>query len=99
MKKIIGKILVAVLLVGMFCGASYYEHNYTRKDCKVTDKNDAVIEFTDKCGWTWVWCAESEEDIELYQSLEVGNHIDVKMYDNFTSANIDDDEITKIIKK
>lgn len=99
MKKIIGRILLAVLLVGAFCGACHYEHNYTRDYCEIKNKNDAVIEFEDRCGWTWVWCAETEEDIKLYQSLEVGDKIDVKMHDNFTSAYIDDDIIKAIIKQ
>ena len=30
-------VLVIMLLVGMFCGASYYEHNYTRQDCVVVE--------------------------------------------------------------
>jgi hypothetical protein len=96
MKKLTVTILLVALFIGAWVGASYYEHNYTRTDCFVTDKNDAVIAFRDTCGFTWVWCAETDEEIELYRSLKVGSKIDVKMFDNLTPHCIDDDEIKEI---
>ena len=96
MKNVVAKILLVALFIGACVGALYYEHNYTRTDCLITDKNDTIIEFKDTCGFNWVWCAETDEDIELYQALEIGGKIDVKMFDNLTSHCIDDDEIKEI---
>ena len=91
------KIIVGLLIVAGFIGVSYIEHNYTKQYCEVTDKNDAYIEFVDSLNGTWVWNAETEEEIEIYKALEVGDRIDVKMFDNLTSANVEDDIIKKII--
>ena len=84
------KILIAVLLLAMFCGACYCEHNYTRYDCIVTQACEAGAIFEDRCGWTWF--VEGE-------GYEVGQIADLKMHDNLTSAYIDDDIIKKVIKK
>ena len=83
-------VLVIMLLVGMFCGASYYEHNYTRQDCVVVEASPTGAIFEDRCGFTWYW----EEE-----GFEVGDVVDLKMYDNCSSAYIDDDEIKKVIKR
>lgn len=91
------KIIIGLLIVVGFIGCSYVEHNYTKQYCEVTDKNDAYIEFVDGLGDTWVWNAETEEDIEIYRALEVGDKINAKMFDNLTSANVEDDIIKKII--
>lgn len=91
------KIMVVVLIVVAFVGVSYIEHNYTKQYCEVIDKNDGYIEFVDSLNGTWVWNAETEEEIKLYRTLEIGDRIDVKMFDNLTSANIEDDIIKKII--
>ena len=91
------KIVVGLLIVVGFIGCSYIEHNYTKYHCEVTDKNDAYIEFVDSLNGTWVWNAETEEEIKLYRTLEIGDRIDVKMFDNLTSANVEDDIIKKII--
>ena len=77
-------VLVIMLLVGMFCGASYYEHNYTRQDCVVVEANPTGAIFEDKCGFTWyVEC----------EGYEVGDKADLKMYNNHTDNCIDDDEV------
>ena len=77
-------VLVIMLLVGMFCGASYYEHNYIRKDCVVVEASPTGAIFEDKCGFTWY------VDCEGY---EVGDKADLKMYNNHTDNCIDDDEV------
>ena len=77
-------VLVIMLLVGMFCGASYYEHNYTRQDCVVVEASPTGAIFEDGCGFTWY------VDCEGY---EVGDKADLKMYNNCTNNCIDDDEV------
>lgn len=76
--------VVGMLLVGMFCGASYYEHNYTREDCVVIEASSTGAIFKDKCGFTWY------VECEGYQ---VGDRADLKMYNNCTNNCIDDDEV------
>ena len=82
-------VLVIMLLVGMFCGASYYEHNYTRKDCVVVEASPTGAIFEDKCGFTWY------VDCEGY---EVGDKADLKMYDNGTASRVDDDEVKGLVR-
>ena len=82
-------VLVIMLLVGMFCGASYYEHNYTRHDCVVVEATETGATFADKCGFTWY------VDCEGY---EVGDKADLKMYDNGTVSYIDDDEVKELVR-
>lgn len=93
------KVLTAVIIMIGVIGATHFEHNYTRNNCVVTDKNDCILELTDRCGYTWVWLAEEQHEIELYQSVEIGDELDIKMHDNFSSAYIDDDVIKELIKK
>ena len=82
-------VLVIMLLVGMFCGASYYEHNYTRQDCVVVEASPTGAIFEDKCGFTW--CVECE-------GYKVGDKADLKMYDNGTVSYIDDDEVKDLVR-
>lgn len=93
------KLVLGLMALVLFAGACHFEHNYTRHDCEVTHKNDCIIEVVDKCGESWSWQAETEEEIELYRSLELGDNVDIKMHDAFTSAYIGDDVIKKMIKK
>lgn len=95
MKRIL-KVGLVVLLLAVAC---HIEHNYTRTECEITHKNDAILEFTDKCGFTWSWYAETDEDIDLYNSLEMGDKVNLKMYDNLSSAYIEDDVVKKVVKK
>ena len=82
-------VLVIMLLIGMFCGASYYEHNYTRQDCVVVEASPTGAIFEDKCGFTWY------VDCEGY---EVGDKAALKMYDNGTVSYIDDDEVKDLVR-
>lgn len=85
MKK---NVLVVLLLCMLFCGASYYEHNYTRYDCEVIEATTTGAIFVDRCGWTWY--VEGE-------GYEIGQIADLKMYDSCTSAYIDDDIIKEVV--
>lgn len=84
------KILIVVVLLGLFCGVSYCEHNYIRYNCKVIEASPYSAILEDRSGWTWT--VEGE-------GYEIGQIVDLKMHDNFTSAYIDDDIIKKVIKK
>ena len=86
MKRIL-TLLVFISLVGV---AGHFEHNYTRDNCVAVEVTDTGVIFEDRCGFTWYW---EEEGFEL------GDVVDLKMYDNYSSAYIDDDEIKKVIRK
>ena len=87
MKKI-ARCLIVVLFISMFCAVGYIEHNYTRRDCVVISSTDTGIMVEDTAGYTW-YC----EGV----SYPVGTRVDLKMYDNITSAWIDDDIIKKVV--
>ena len=85
------RILVAVVLIGMVCGACYLEHNYTRKNCEVVQVNDGWVTFKDKTGFYWDWEDKNRE-------FEVGDFADLKMYDNCSSAYNGDDVIKNVVR-
>lgn len=86
MKK---NVLVVMLLVTLFCVASWYECNYTRQDCVVVEASPTGAIFKDKCGFTWY------VECEGYQ---VGDVADLKMYNNHTDNCIDDDEVKGLMR-
>lgn len=85
------KIIICGLLVAGFVSVAHIEHNYTRKDCEVVKVENGVVRFEDKCGYVWDW------EIEENEYFEIGDKVDLKMYDSCSSSYIDDDEIKRII--
>ena len=87
MKKIIIIIITIVL-----CGAcSYYEHNYTRGNCKIVQINDGILTIEDFGGNYW----------DIYKpnsGFQVGDIVVLKMHDNLTPHTIEDDIIKGIIQ-
>lgn len=83
-------ILITVLLTTCVCGVNHFEHNYTRETCEVVKINNGIATIEDKCGYHWKY-ADS--------NLKVGDIVDLKMNDNCTVSNIEDDVITKIVKR
>ena len=86
-------ILVVLAVVAVFGGASHFEHNYTREDCEVIQINDGFVTFEDECGFRWDW------EIEENEYFEVGDFVDLKMFDNCSSGYVHDDKITKVVFK
>lgn len=84
------KILVAILIIGAFVGVSYIEHNYTRDNCVVVEASKTGCLILDEVGEQWYWEGEG---------FEVDDVVEMKMFDNLTSAYIGDDEIKEVIKK
>ena len=84
------KILVLVLFIGAFYGISYYQHNYTRENCKVVQSYNGIATIEDCTGNYW----EYEDN-----NLQVGDCVDLKMFDNLSDTNIEDDIITKVVVK
>ena len=83
------KIVILILALTSLNGLSKLEHNYTRDNCKVIEASPygAIIE--DRTGNTWYYEAEG---------FNVGDIVDMKMHDNWTISNIEDDIIQKVKK-
>ena len=86
------KVLVTLLIVSSFVGASQFEHKYTREDCEVIQICDKCVTFEDRMGETWDWYDEENQ-------FSIGDKADLKMHDNYTSAYNYDDVIKKVEKK
>ena len=85
------KVLVTLLIVSSFVGASQFEHKYTREDCEVIQICDKCVTFEDRMGETWDWYDEENQ-------FSIGDKADLKMHDNYTSAYIYDDKAMRVIK-
>lgn len=85
------KIALGLVLVLLFGTACYIEHNYTRKDCEVVRVENGIVRFKDKCGFYWDW------EIEENEYFEVGDFVDLKMNDSYSSGYVGDDVITKVV--
>lgn len=90
MKKVNG-LLAVIILVGLFCGASYLDTHYTRKDCEVVKVENGIATFEDSTGHHWDW------EIEENEYFEIGDFVDLKMHTNNSNAYIYDDEILEIV--
>lgn len=83
-------IIIATLIISMFGGASYYEHNYARENCKVIQSINNTVRVEDQCGFIWDVVADG---------LKAGDIVTLKMDDNNTSSYIFDDIITDVVKQ
>ena len=81
------KIIIGVILIGMFCWANHYEHNYTR-EVKVIDVQGCDITVADNYEHEWVFFGDG---------YEVGDIITVKMNTNYTDNTVNDDKITGVL--
>lgn len=77
-----------MLLVGVLFGVSNYERNYTRKECDVIRIDGEYIVAEDKCGFIWAFKGNG---------FGIGDKVDLKMHDNMTVNNIDDDKVIDIV--
>lgn len=83
------KFIIATLIIGGVVFASYTEHHYTRKDCKVVKVNNNVVTVEDISGNLWVF-----ED----EGYSVNDTVNLKMFTGISKNDISDDTITKVIK-
>ena len=85
------KLALALVLVMLFGMACYDDTHYTRKDCEIVDVENGVVTFKDIVGHYWKW------EIEPNEYFEKGDFVDLKMFNNYTDNNINDDEIKEIV--
>ena len=84
------KIIIIVLTLASLNGLSRFEHNYTRNDCKVIEKQGATVRIEDTTGNVWKCNANG---------FQVNDIVNLKMHDNYTPNQIQDDVIVKVIRK
>lgn len=85
--------VVSLILVGLLAFGCYCEHNYTRENCEIIQICDGIATFEDKRGNRWDW------KIEQNEYFEVGEVVDLRMNDNSSVDNIEDDVIRKVVFK
>lgn len=90
-KKIVKNITLTMIVIVMFCWASWYETHYTR-EATVIDVTDNIITVADKCGYTWKFEGDG---------FDVDDGVKLTMNTMHTDSNIFDDEIedAKVINK
>ena len=85
MKKI-GRFLIVLAVIFAIGKLENYSHYYTRENCEVVKVDGYTVSIEDNMGRWWKFEGEG---------FEVGDIIDVEMYDNLTDE-IKDDEIIGI---
>lgn len=83
------KIMIAVLLVCCVCGVSKWSHYYDKKNCVVVEASCTGALLVDELGEGW-YCEGFD--------FAVGDVYEMKMFDNYTEKDIEDDEIVEIKK-
>ena len=67
----------------------YIDTHYTKEDCEIVEITDDYAVAVDKFGDEWSWFIEGTD-------LEVGDLVDLKMYNAHTEYNIYDDEVVSV---
>ena len=87
MKKI-GKFLIVLTIILTIGKLESYSHYYTRKDCEVVKVDGYTVSVEDNMGRWWEFEGEG---------FEVGDIVDVEMFDSLTDG-IKDDQIIDVKK-
>lgn len=88
-KKIAITIVTIAIILGVFGACGTYEHNYTR-EATVYAIVDDVVTFEDNTGHLWNWVMEEGE------YFTEGETVKLKMFDNYTMSDREDDIIKKV---
>ncbi len=86
---ITGTFLVLFLFVVMPGIGGYIETHYIKKDCTVVEVAEDYVIAVDAYGDEWSWWTDETD-------LEVGDLVDLKMYNKHTEYNIYDDEVVSV---
>ena len=87
MEKLIRLVIVIAIILGIGQLESF-SHYYTRKDCEVVKVDGYTVSVEDNMGRWWDFEGEG---------FEVGDIVDVKMWDGLTDG-IKDDQIVDVKK-
>lgn len=86
--KTIGRFLIVLAVIFAIGKLESYSHYYTRKDCEVVKVDGYTVSVEDNMGRWWKFEGEG---------FEVGDIVDVEMFDNLTDG-IKDDQIVDVKK-
>lgn len=86
--KTIGRFLIVLAVIFTIGKLESNSHYYTRKNCEVVKVDGYTVSVEDNMGRWWKFEGES---------FEVGDIVDVKMFDNLTDG-IKDDQIVDVKK-
>ena len=84
--KTIGRFLIVLAVIFVVGKLDYNSHYYVRKDCEVVKVDGYTVSAEDDMGRWWKFEGEG---------FEVGDRVDLKMFDSFTSG-IKDDQVVGI---
>ena len=84
-----GIILGTFLFVIMPGIGGYIETHYTKEDCTIVEVAEDYVVAVDTYGNEWSWWVDGTD-------LEVGDVVDLKMYNSHTDYNIYDDEVVSV---
>ena len=82
-------ILGTVLFVIMPGIVGYVECHYTKEDCTIIEITEDYAIAVDTYGNEWSWYIDGTD-------LELGDTVDLKMYNNHTEYDIYDDEVVSV---
>lgn len=86
---------VASVIVGAFLFViipgvgGYIETHYTREDCTIVEVTEDYAVAVDTHGNEWSWWVDETD-------LEVGDVVDLKMYNGHTDSDAYDDEVVSV---
>lgn len=86
--KTIGRFLIVLAIIFAIGKLESYSHYYTRKDCEVVKVDGYTVSVEDDMGRWWKFEGEG---------FEVGDIVDVEMFDSLTDG-IKDDQIIDVKK-
>jgi hypothetical protein len=93
MKNILGTIAGAILVIFLFIImpgiAGYVECHYTKKDCTIVEVTEDYVVAVDTYGSEWSWWIDGTD-------LEVGDVVDLKIYNGHTDYDVYDDEVVGV---
>ena len=93
MKNIL--LTVASIILGVFFFViipgvgGYIDTHYTKEDCEIVEITEDYVVAVDKYGDEWSWYIEETD-------LEVGDLVDLKMYNSHTNYDVYDDEVVGV---
>ena len=86
---VMSAILGTILFIIMPGVGGYIETHYTKEDCTIVEVAEDYVVAVDTYGDEWSWWIEETD-------LEVGDVVDLKIYNGHTDYNIYDDEVVSV---
>ena len=86
------KVIICIMVAFGFIACSWVESHYTRKDCIIIKTYDNYAIAKDGNGYNWTFVITDND-------VQVGNTVNLRMFNSFTDYNIHDDIVESYQKK